>query len=248
MSFLSDFVNTLLAVSESKTFQITDVHGVTTTHSDKQLHQVVAAAPAMASGVKVVTLAGFAELIRTQLDGKDFPADYLIHIEDERTVVLKSRCNDGYGRRQVLAKAEPVPFKAFSFGQWMDQEAFAIAVASLFADTPEKTHLLDVASSMTMDASTTSEDNGFVQKVIVKAGLRTKESVTLEPKIALAPFRTFPEVRQPVSEFVFRAKADGDSRPMFMLIEADGGSWKVDAINELRRVMDGFDLKVPIIA
>ena len=64
----------------------------------------------------------------------------------------------------------------------------------------------------------------------------------------MAPFRTFPEVEQPTSQFVFRAKCDGENKPYLMLVEADGGRWKIEAISTIRKAMEAFALDIPIIA
>ncbi len=75
-----------------------------------------------------------------------------------------------------------------------------------------------------------------------------KESITIKPRVALAPFRTFPEIEQPISEFVFRARCTGEGTPALMLVEADGGRWKIDAITTIRAEMEAFGLNIPIIA
>jgi hypothetical protein len=232
------------------TFPIKDVHDVETIYSSKQLHQIKAAPPEHPDDVNVCTLAGFADLVRAGLEEKDFPSCYVIHVVDEKTVVLKSKLSDKYGRRLVLIVAQPVPFNQFRFQNWMSQEEFAIAVASLFSDeSPDKQYILDLASTLTNEATVTSEDNGFTQKGTVKQGMRTLKPVTIKPRVSMAPYRTFPEIPQPISQFVLRAKAEGgDSKPTLMLVEADGGRWKIDAIAEIKRAMEAFGLNIPIIA
>jgi hypothetical protein len=74
-----------------------------------------------------------------------------------------------------------------------------------------------------------------------------KRKLNLKPRVDLAPYRTFPEVAQPVSSFVFRARCPEASQPMLMLVEADGGRWKVEAMNTLREAMGSWDLNIPII-
>jgi hypothetical protein len=227
---------------------ITDVHGIQTNYSTKPLHQIKAAPPEEPQGVNVNTLTGFADLVREKLEGKDFTEEFLIHVQDEGTVTLKAKQSDQWGRRLVLIQAQPVKFDRFKFGQWLGQEEFAIAVAALFADTEDKQYVLNMASILTSDATNTSEDDGFTQRVNVKAGLRMKEAAIIKPRVQLAPYRTFPEIDQPVSEFVFRARCNGEAPPMLMLVEADGGLWKIDAITEIKRAMEAFTLNIPIIA
>ena len=247
MDIAAETIQKVLDISAPKIHLIPDTHGVEANYSTKQLHQVEAAAPKLPPLVEVNTLCGFADLVRAKLETKNFPADFLIHVEAFDTISLKARQSDEYGRRQVLVIAKPVPFKQFAFGQWYDQESFAIALMSLFADSPDRDYVLKMASTLTNESTSISEDDGVSQKATVKAGLRTKENVTLKPRVNLAPYRTFPEVEQPLSQFIFRARMTGDT-PALMLVEADGGRWKVEAIANLRSEMDAFSLTIPIIA
>ena len=249
MDYTAEAMQKTLDIAKPDLHEIKDVHGITTQFSTKELHQVIAKAPALSAMVNLVTLAGFNDLILAKIEKEESFSDrFLIHVEDELTVSLVTKLTDDYGRRLKLVQAKPVPFDRFKFGQWIDQEAFVIMVASLFADGQDKQYVLNMASAMTNDAAQTSEDDGFTQRVNVKQGLRMKESATLKPRVSLAPYRTFPELDQPVSDFVFRAKTDGEGRPHLMLVEADGGRWKIDAIVKIRAAMEAFGLNIAIVA
>lgn len=247
MDFTAEAMQKTLDIAKPETFDITDVHGVTTVFSSKQLHQVKAEAPALAKLVEVSTLAGIADLVKAELEILDFEGQFVLHIQDEQTVAMKHKECDEYGRRLEIIRAKPVPFDRFKFGQWYDQESFVIAVATLFADTPDKDYVLKVASALINEGGTITEDDGLSQRATIKAGLRTKETTTIKPRVDLAPFRTFPEVPQPISSFVFRARCIGES-PALMLVEADGGRWKIDAIQRIKETLEAFGLKIPIIA
>ena len=178
MDITAETIQKVLDIARPETHEIEDVHGIKTIFSTKALHQIQAEAHKTPAAVDVRTLAGFAALVTAKLEEQDFPAEWLIHVENEGTVTLKARMADEYGRRQVLITAQPVPFKQFAFGQWLDQEAFAIAIASLFAEAGHKDYVLKMAATLTSDATRTSEDDGFTQRVNVKAGIRTKEDTT----------------------------------------------------------------------
>lgn len=47
--------------------------------------------------------------------------------------------------------------------------------------------------------------------------------------VTLRPYRTFSEVEQPSSEFIFRINQLAN----MALFEADGGKWRLDAINNI---------------
>lgn len=240
-------IDKILEVATANTFELTDALGTKATYSDKKLHQVKAEPPALPDRVDVTTINGFADLVRAKLEFlADFSA-YVIHIEDEDTITLKGKATDNYGRRDVLIKATPVEFRSFDFGRWVEQESFAIGLASLFENTADRAYCLELAATMTDDATRQSNDDGFTQRVNVKRGLRVKDDVEVKPIVYLAPYRTFPELEQPTSGFVFRARVT-DQGPALMLVEADGGRWKIDAIAKIRAAVEAMDLGIPVIA
>ncbi|OSA97223.1 hypothetical protein B2H85_16310, partial [Clostridium botulinum] len=48
--------------------------------------------------------------------------------------------------------------------------------------------------------------------------------------VALAPYRTFPEVQQPTSKFIFRMQQG----PKAAIFEADGGAWRNQAMQSIK--------------
>jgi len=225
---------------------ITDDKGETAPFSSKPLHQVKVTPPALPETVNVSTLAGFADLVKGKLDSKEFQGEFLIHIVDEDTVRLIARASDVHGRRQVLMEATPMSFQQFPFDHFMPQEEFLIKAAALIADGNDKAYIMRMAAGLNSESGTTLTDDGFTQSAVVKAALKLVERLDLKPMVDLAPYRTFPEVPQPVSSFIFRARTE--AQPMLALFEADGGRWKVDAIATIRAAMAAFGLEIPIIA
>jgi hypothetical protein len=240
------FVQKVVDLAAVQEFTVPDLDGLAHQFTSKQIFEAQPKPPTHAEIVKVCTLSGFASLVEEKIDALDV-AKFFIHVVDHKTVELVATETDKYGRRLVLIKAEPVEFEGFRFGQWIDQENFIIAVAARFGETADKTYVLSTASSLTTEATSLSEDNGFSQKATVKAGMKTAETVTLKGVVELAPFRTFPEVGQPISSFVFRAKQSA-SGPLLMLVEADGGKWKIDAIKEVQSALKGMALEPTIVA
>jgi hypothetical protein len=248
MDYTAEAMQKTLDIAQPNMHQIEDVHGITTIFSTKPIHQVIAKATELPDAVRVNTLTGLKDLILAKLEAKDFPADYLIHVESETRVVLKSRQCDAFGRRTELVIAEPVDFEHFRFGQWIDQEQFVIAVASRFADSPDKDYVLTLAATLLSEASQNTEDDGFTQRVTTRKGIQQKGIASVKPRVALAPYRIFPEVTQPVSEFVFRARCPEGASPQLMLVEADGGAWKLEAIRTIQTALDAFTTGIPVIA
>lgn len=86
-----------------------------------------------------------------------------------------------------------------------------------------------------MLAKTTANygDDGVTQKTTIKQGIASKADVLVPNPVTLIPYRTFLEVKQPESEFVFRIK-DAGGTPVFKIVEAEGGLWKNVTMKEIR--------------
>lgn len=237
---LKEAIEKLVALAAPTTFEFDH-----RTYTDKQL---VPVRPPIDQAIKVYSLDGFADLIRHKLNDID-AGDRLIHVADYNVVHLIERTTDEWAQRATEITASPVPTEAFPFGRFLPQEEFIIGVAAKFAETTDKAYVIDIASSLTATGTKQAEDDGLAQKVTVKRGMTIPSEKIVKNRVTLAPFRTFPEVAQPASEFIFRLKADReDQMPTLALFEADGGKWKLEAINQVRRYLDVLDLKIPVIA
>ena len=76
-------------------------------------------------------------------------------------------------------------------------------------------------------------DNGISQTVTVKKGVALKTRETIVNPIALIPYRTFTEVQQPVSPFVFRINAEC-REPRCALFDDNSGMWQIEAMENIR--------------
>lgn len=148
----------------------------------------------------------------------------IIHIESATCVALKDIANVGDGKRDcmVLATAE-VP--KFQYGEFLDAESFNIALQSKFLDTEDKATILQVVGNLKEDAVRTMTDDGVSQVTAVRTGVATVADVKVPNPVSLRPFRTFIEVDQPESRFIFRMREGGKCA----IFEADGGAWKLEA-------------------
>lgn len=122
----------------------------------------------------------------------------------------------------VLATAE-VP--RFNYGDFYDAESFNIALQSKFLDTEDKATILQVVGNLKEDAVRTMTDDGVSQVTAVRTGVATVADVKVPNPVTLRPFRTFIEVDQPESRFIFRMREGGRCA----IFEADGGAWKLAA-------------------
>lgn len=244
-------VNAIAALAHAQTFTATSKKGNTVLFSDSPLTEVKPTPEDGPSIFKLSTLKGFADAISEKVETLD-PAAFIIHVVDYKTVKLVARASDIYGRRMVLIEVTPVPVDVFEFNKFLDHETFVIQALTRFVlstETPDLDYILQVSSSLSVGATATSEDDGVAQRVTVKRGMTLGSVTTLKNRVRLAPYRTFPEVNQVVSEFIFRAKGGGDDNaPSLALIEADGGRWKNAAITEVTRFIDVLNTGIPVIS
>jgi hypothetical protein len=113
----------------------------------------------------------------------------------------------------------------------MDADKFIICLQTMFEATDDSKYLLKLCSRIVAGKEITREDDGVTQVVTVKKGVALKESVEIKPRVDLAPYRSFNELPQPISSFLFRVEGgDEDDPPKCALFEADGGAWQIKAI------------------
>jgi len=144
--------------------------------------------------------------------------------------------NDRYKQRDrhVFADCRSVIGNGFRFGEFMEVEQFIINLQAQFEATDERATLLSVVGNLASENVRTLEDDGVTQAVEVRSGLARRSATTVPNPINLRPYRTFPEVKQPASDFVFRLKQSKEGQmPQAALFAADGGRWKIDAIRAI---------------
>ena len=102
------------------------------------------------------------------------------------------------------------------------------------------------------EAVKTIGDDGVTQSATIKTGITTVGNAQVPNPVILAPYRTFPEIEQPLSKFIFRMK--NDRGPEAALFEADGKAWRNKAIRDIKEYLEKAledlegDLQIQIIA
>lgn len=172
------------------------------------------------------TLTGLVDYVKAELERKEQPL--FLHVVDEENVVLRSTLLSN-GERETLVTASAI-VPRFSYGRFLDTEELVIAFQSIFTKTPDRDTLLKVVGCVKEENIRETGDDGFSQAVTIKTGIASSNDVLVPNPVSLAPFRTFLEVEQPASDFIFRMK-DG---PVGAIFEADGGAWRNLAITNVR--------------
>lgn len=202
------------------------------TFSDKQLYELnkvpkveILDAPEKIDAVK--TLSGLVTLLKAD-ECKNWPMMYVLVNTPDTVIVTTAPREDA--SRASLFKAQAV-LPQITYGQFIDQETMLIMLRSRFKQTEGCTELIKLLGNIKEKVVKQTNDDGISQSVVAKTGIGTVGNVPVEPIQTLKPYRTFLEVEQPSSDFLFRLKAGAaDGIPPTMAIfEADGGAWRNQA-------------------
>lgn len=168
--------------------------------------------------------------------------DYLIYNYDKQPPVLiqvasptevnvYSTYNRDYNRNHLIQATALLPKIAFE--RFMDMENFNILLQSCFVPNEDRAKLLSIVGNVKEEQVASFGDDGVTQQVTAKTGVATVGNVTIPNPVSLKPFRTFVEIEQPQSEFIFRMQTG----PSAALFEADGGAWKLEAIQKIKQYL-----------
>lgn len=185
----------------------------------------------VASKLTVSTLTGLVDYIKTNVDHLE--GKLLIQVKSPEEVALYSPLNTDREREKYVS-AEAILPNNVVYDRFLDTERFNIMLQSAFVDDEDKSKLLKYTALITDDTVKNFGDDGISQKVTVKTGVVSVSDAVVPNPVTLAPFRTFPEVEQPESKFIFRMK-EGPSAALF---EADGGAWRNKAILNIKAYLE----------
>lgn len=238
-TMLKEFVEKIASMVAAKMHTI---HGLD--YVDGAVKLVVP--PVEVQTFEVHTLAGLAQAIQAGLDNLD-KTEWILHVKDYRSVLAVGRETDDYGRREALLSVTLNDVETFPFGRFIDREEFVIGLLSRFVEDAALDEIVKHASSLTAERVELAEDDGISQRTTVRQGVVLKEKVTVKRRVLLRPYRTFREVQQPASEFVFRLRSVDGQVPTCALFEADGGAWKLEAAATIKTWLEAQDLKIPVV-
>lgn len=189
----------------------------------------------MPAPIMVHTLTGMMDYIKANKDKLDLN-EHLIHIEAHETVHLCSKLTGNFLQRPYLIGAYAIVPK-FSFGQWVSVEEFIVQIQSMFMSGDDVADILKIVGNLRDEKIATLADDGVTQTANTKVGITRVETVEIPNPVLLAPYRTFLEIEQPESQFIFRLRSGHQegSLPTCALFEADGGKWKLEAIQRIKQ-------------
>lgn len=219
------------------------------TYTDKNLYEIDTPCP---DPLTVSTLTALADYLNTNVDGLE-REKLICHVDSHAKVSIRSALLEPFANRACYIRAELDQLK-LPFNSWLDAEPFNIALQACFADpdiegakATDKGLVLKFASSVTSIVESATSDDGISQAVAVKAGITSKGVKELPNPVTLRPYRTFTEVEQPASAFIFRCRQD-QGKMQFMLCEADGGAWRSQAMKNIKAYMEAAVPGLNVIA
>ena len=224
---LKEFAQYLVSLRENRTYEINgDVY------SDQELVRIppYVARPAR---IHVTGLDSIVKLVRNEMDMFENQPIF-IRVDGHSAISVFTTYDDDM-KRDLLYGAEcDVPGFCDGFRGY---EQAIIELRSKFVPGEGVDYLLDLLSRVSVDNGVTTRDNGVSQEVEARQGVSLRTMLTVKPRVALRPYRTFLEVEQPESEFLLRLDGEGNVG----LFEADGGMWKLEA---KRRIAAWFEEKL----
>lgn len=189
--------------------------------------------------LKVGTLAGLVDYVKAANSARsDDTGRIIIHIESPSCVKVRSVIEDESTdfRRlcYCVASLDMVGVPAGQ-GQWMEAEAFMVALLTGFETTSDREELAVLIGSIRESSVREVVDDTVSQEVKTGRGIHLVGATKVKNPWVLAPYRTFRDVDQPTSPLLLRlAGKEGEGKPKCALFECDGGEWKLEAIRRIK--------------
>lgn len=210
--------------------EVQEIHGIT--YSDKELEPVIHNPKARA--IQMNTLTSLVDYIKARVDEMD--EKMIVHVQSPTKVSLYSALDGERIRENMVEVVARVP--NFEYGRFIDHERFCIGLQAKFLEDPESDRALVLKFAGTVEDGTVSQysDDGISQKATIRTGIASKGDAIVPNPVKLRPYRTFHEVQQPISEFIFRMKSDNGV--WCALFEADGGAWENVAMKNIKEYLE----------
>lgn len=222
-------------VGATRTPQVVDLAGkprLVAPEDWKEIERKPDPSPTALVCASLASIAAYLDANRDKLE----LAELAVHVVDHAHVDLVSKLEGEFQQRHryVRAEFESLFGGGFRFGAYLDYETFIIGLQSLFVQTKTRDDIAMLMAGITENQVKNTFDDGLAQSVTVAAGVALVGNVKVPNPVALQPFRTFREIEQPESLFVLRLQAGAEGqKPKAALFEADGGAWRLTAIDRI---------------
>ncbi len=196
------------------------------------------------------TLTGFVDYVQANPDGLNLQETVIV-VDGPEMVTLESIVFGTFKQRSQILSARLEERKRFQFGQYFDVESFIIALQTYFTPDETTAAILKLVGNLKDEKVKTVTDDGTTQTVTAKTGITKVEDTLVPNPVTLRPYRTFLEVNQPELKCIFRMQPGREGGlPSCALFEADGGLWRIEAIQSIRDYLEAqlSELTMTILA
>lgn len=180
--------------------------------------------------LQVSNLTSIIDFLKTNID--KILEKLLIQVVSPSEVRLLTRINQDRCREEILRATAILPDN-LRYDSFIDTERFNIMLQAGFADKGDKALVLKFTGLIRDEAVKETGDTGVSQKVTIKTGVASVGEAEVPNPVSLAPYRTFPEIEQVESKFIFRMQKG----PKAAIFEADGGAWKNKAMRRIKEFL-----------
>ncbi len=245
----------LSAEKESVQYLVEECKRPETVEIEDRIYSTKGLIPVKEPGIScltVHTLTGIKDYLLPAVSVNPFMSEFsdsgsiFIHVEDFNEVMVYGIARGKWKQREEFIKAVLPEERRFHFNSWMSVENMIIELQAKMVPGEGINKLLFYLGRVEESTTVSSENDGVGQMTSVKkkigGALMTNERAPL--RVKLSPYRTFIELDQPESEFVFRIK-EGLQVALF---DSDGGQWKIEAIQKIKGWLSDKLPEITIIA
>lgn len=226
MDMTRDALQYVVGMKKAEVLEINGDH-----YTDREVHRVDY--ELRAEPIKMNTLTSLVDYLRADIDG--LVAKMLVQVVSPTSVRVISALDADRKREELVQANASIP--DFDYGRYIEQEKFIISLQSKFLPGDDRDLLLRFAGTVKDESITEYGDNGVSQKATIKTGVATVGDAIVPNPVTLRPFRTFVEVEQPESKFVFRMRQNEGRGVECAVFEADGGAWKNKAMESVKEYL-----------
>lgn len=220
-----------------KTAEVLDINGER--YVDKDVYRVEN--ELRASAIQMNTLTSLVDYLKAGVD--TMAEKMLVQVVSPTKVRVLSMLDADRKREELVDVEAMIP--DFEYGRYMGNERFIIALQSKFIDNDDRALLLKFSGTVKDESIAEYGDDGVTQKATVKTGITSVGDAIVPNPVKLQPFRTFIEVTQPESAFVFRMRQADGRGVECAIFEADGGAWKNAAMKSIKEYLQNELAELP---
>lgn len=172
--------------------------------------------------INVNSLNGLVEMVKVVIKNEVLGIPALVVNVDVNDIIVSTSHNIA-GEMDQIIKAYPL-MPDLGLDRRQSVEELIIKLSTAFVETENTTKFINSISNLRMVEEVEFNDDGIGQTVTAKKGAQLNQKYTIQPIVKLKPIRSYAEIEQVESKFLFRVNQSGN----VTLYEADGGQWRYE--------------------